>query len=378
MALGISGSNGGFGRHNHRVTIDQIASPAFYLDKPLEISYFVNNVCNLSCSHCYVGYKHKSDNLSRKEWELCFNELIALGSRTFGNVGKEPLVTWELTRDMLQHFAAKRHTVQGLRFGLVTNGTLMDERKREELVEIEPDYIDVSLDGVENIHDSIRGTGAFRKTFENLSSLPEAVKQRVFISFTLNRRNEQSLARLIQQLYGIGIRQFLISPYVCLQNEGDLFLSDADLVSVILRLLGEDLANFGELEGARFYVKSDYTTTRGFMNSLVEAGAIEINRLYCDEYGAVFNRHDFSNDVTVYLNYYAQDPSFLNALRISHDGYFSRCLDMFYSDYPLRSVGNIRHTSAQGMLGILSNRQCEIGRNLPYDQKQYALKEALG
>ncbi|WP_310452756.1 radical SAM protein [Sulfuritalea sp.] len=356
MALGISGSNGGFGRQSFSVTAEQVVSPDFYSDKPLEISYFVNNVCNLTCTHCYVGYEHKRGALSSTEWAGCFDELIALGARTFGNVGKEPLIDWKLTRTLLRRFDEMRATVPGLRFGLVTNATLMDVRKRSELAEIKPDYIDVSIDGDERVHDAIRGVGTFRKTLDNLSALPEDVRQRVFISFTLNRQNAQSLERLIPQLYGLGIRHFLISPYVNLQQEGELYLRDSDLVAIVLRLLSGELVAFSGLEGARFYVKSDFTTTRGFMSSLVAAGAIDTERLLCDEYGAIFNRHDLSNDVTVYFNYYAQDPSFFNALRISHDGYFSRCVDMFYADYALRTIGNIRRSSAKQLLRLPADR----------------------
>lgn len=360
MALGISGSNGGFGRHNFPITADHAANPFFYVDKPLEISYFVNNVCNLTCTHCYVGYEDKKNGLSAEEWHRCFDELIAMGARTFGNVGKEPLIHWKLTRALLRRFDAKRLTVPGLRFGLVTNAVLLNDRKRGELTEIAPDYIDISIDGNQQVHDSIRGAGTFRKTVDNLSALPELLKQRVFISFTLNRQNARSLSQLIPYLYSVGIRHFLISPYVNLKQEGDLYLPDAELLAPIMRLLSGELVAFGELEGARFYIKSDFTTTRGFMNSLVDMGAIDTKRLLCDEYGAIFNRYDFSNDVTVYFNYYGQDPSFLNALRISHDGYFSRCVDMFHADYVWRTIGNIRQSSAQDLLRLPARDKAQV------------------
>ncbi len=56
--------------------------------------------------------------------------------------------------------------------GIVTNGTLLDRH-----AETVPDCLDkiyVSVDGPEQLHDSIRGAGTFRKIRENLLAVKRA------------------------------------------------------------------------------------------------------------------------------------------------------------------------------------------------------------
>jgi len=57
MAVGFSGSNGGI------LDRRKISEPDI-VNRPLEVSYFVNNRCNLRCNHCYVGYEEKNGELS--------------------------------------------------------------------------------------------------------------------------------------------------------------------------------------------------------------------------------------------------------------------------------------------------------------------------
>ena len=102
MALGISGSNGGISRDTNSVLEVDL------LNRPLEVSYFVNNVCNLVCKHCYVRYEEQTGDLSIEKWKSIFDELIQKGALTFGNVGKEPLLSPAKTFELLEYFKKRR------------------------------------------------------------------------------------------------------------------------------------------------------------------------------------------------------------------------------------------------------------------------------
>jgi MoaA/NifB/PqqE/SkfB family radical SAM enzyme len=211
MAVGFSGSNGGINKGDSFLEKD-------LLKRPIEVSYFVNNICNLKCKHCYVGYNEKDNELSVDEWKKVFDELIEIGALTFGNVGKEPLLSSEKTLKLLKYFVKKREESPKLRFGFVTNGTLLNNKIARELEEIFPDYIDVSLDGDENSHNYIRSKGNFEKTFENLKNLPKKLKEKVFISFTLMKTNKDSFGKMTKELDIIGFKKILISPYIKTPN----------------------------------------------------------------------------------------------------------------------------------------------------------------
>ena len=149
MAIGISGSNGGIG-----IATQDIQDKDIFFDRPLEVSYFVNNVCNLACKHCYVGYENPKDSLTIDEWKKTFDTFLEHGGLTFGNVGKEALLAWKKSIELLNYFKSYYESNKKIRYGLVTNATLLDEKKIDMLAKAGPTYIDISIDGPEPIHNT--------------------------------------------------------------------------------------------------------------------------------------------------------------------------------------------------------------------------------
>ncbi len=352
MAMGFSGSNGGISAtnsfNNSLYNLNELINST---NIPTEISFFVNNTCNLKCRHCYVGYSKTTQSLSLQEWTSVFDDLISLGARTFGNVGKEPLLNWDKTKSILKYMKLKKKKHTDLRFGFVTNGILLDDMKIAELDEIMPDYIDISIDGNQKTHGFIRGEGTYQALMTNLHKLSRyaSLSERIFFSFTLNRMNASSVAEVIRSIYEIGFTNLLISPYVTIDTNDMLYISDDKIIDTINRLLEGDLIDFSEYENLNIYIKNDFTTTKPLMERMADIGIIKKDELMVDDYGVIFNKYNFGNN-TIYFNYMPVDNSLKTAIRISHDGYVGNCLDMFYDDYPVRAVGNVRDKNIQEML----------------------------
>ncbi len=77
---------------------------------------------------------------------------------------------------------------KGIRLGILTNGTLIDEETAAKIAEMKPVFVQVSLDGGEKIHDQIRGSGSFDKALRGIDCLKEkGVK--VLVSFTVMQIN---------------------------------------------------------------------------------------------------------------------------------------------------------------------------------------------
>ncbi len=345
MAVGFSGSNGGIG------TVDK----NFQLDlakRPLEVSYFVNNLCNLRCKHCYVGYEIQDGELSVQEWTDTFDRLIDLGALTFGNVGKEPLLSPDKTLDLLRHLKQKRKENPKLRFGLVTNGTLLERGIVDELAEISPDYMDVSLDGTQKEHDFIRGEGNYKRTVENLRRLPKDLAKKVFISFTLMRHNKNSFKEMVQEIGNIGLTKFLVSPYVSTpSSNGDLKVSEEDIVKWYKQIAKGQEIDFTKLDKSTILLKSDYDSQKTLMEGLVKYGVIDLRNLFIDEYGVIFNRYPQTNASEVIINYMPFSDTLSRAIRISHDGYVGGCLEMFHKDYPKRARASLREKRIEEIIG---------------------------
>lgn len=348
MAIEISGSNGGVSKENSNLK-------DFLLKNPLEVSYFVNNICNLNCKHCYVGYNEKNHNLSVEEWKSVFNDLIELGGLTFGNVGKEPLLNWDKTKKLLEFFYEKRKENPKLRFGLVTNGVLLDELKIKELSELMPNYIDISLDGTEKEHDYIRGKGNFDRTLNNMKLIrninPE-LSDKIFVSSVLMKHNKDKFKEMIRKVSNYEIKHFLISPYVKSEkdfNEG-LSLSLDEIINFYSDAISGKL--FGEEKtGLEIILKNDYDTLKPVMDKCVEERIIDLDSLLIDEYTTIFNKYGFGEN-RVIINYIPLKQTFSKEIRISHDGFVSNCYSQFFENYPKQEevIGNIKEKSIKEIL----------------------------
>ncbi|MEK7149320.1 MAG: radical SAM protein [Patescibacteria group bacterium] len=322
----------------------------------MEVSYFINNVCNLSCRHCYVGTTNTVNRLTVREWQKLFKDCMGLGALTFGNVGKEPTVVWEDTLALLQWFKKEKLALPRLRYGIVTNGILLDEKRVTELAHANPTYVDISFDGNEMMHDYIRRKGSYLKTKANLDKFSTELKKRVFISFTVNALNIGTFAALVDDLYQIGIRQFLISPYVSTEvglNDGwkELVVDDCVVVLFAKSLLAGDVVDWGHYEDLRVYLKSDYTTSHGVMAKFEREKIISRDDLMIDNYGVIFNSYHRGSNI-VYFNYIPFNDSFVRSVRFSHDGYVSNCYDMFFDNeaYHQLAIGNVQQIPIQEIL----------------------------
>ncbi|MBF0631858.1 MAG: radical SAM protein [Magnetococcales bacterium] len=350
MALGISGSNGGVSPNRQLYRLGSTYAPRFYHNTmpPLEVSYFINNSCNLACKHCYVGYDEHRNAVDEDMWCMVFEDLIGLGARTFGAVGKEPLLDWGKTYSVFNYLQKQRESVKGLRFGLVTNLTEMTPEILQDLEDLAPDYIDVSIDGNRMLHDFIRGGGTYDKTVSNLERFSEKLRQKIFISFTINACNQSHLSDVLDMMDHLGLHHLLVSPYV--GNNEELYISTKELIGSVSELVHAVSSPLVYYTGMNVYVKSDVTTSAAFANELVHEKIIDKNLLYIDAYGVLFTEYKLPGDNVVLFNYQPTDPSFVNAIRITHDGYVVRCLDMFYPDVSKRAIGNVRQRRIRDIL----------------------------
>jgi len=254
------------------------------------------------------------------------------------------LLSPEKTLSLLTYFAKKREENSKLRFGFVTHGTLLEGKVVDEITEVSPDYIDVSLDGTVGDHDYIRGRGNYSRTINNLRELSPDFKQKVFISYTLMKHNKDSFKDLINEMSEIGLKKFLVSPYVSTpySNE-ELALTDEDVTLFFQRVIQGQEVDFSKLDGVEILLKSDFDTQKPLIDRLIEKGVIDVNSLLIDGYGVLFNRYLQQNDSGVIVNYMPFSDTLSRQFRISHDGHVSGCFDMFHKDYPKRAKGNLRN-----------------------------------
>jgi len=158
--------------------------PLPFLSAPASVDVFITDRCNLNCVHCFARTEEKKEHeLSAAELAYIFDQLESLGVFEVRINGGEPFLHSEIN-DILRSLRQRR-----FRRVILTNGTLLDERKIELLMESEI-IPTISLDdSEEDEHDFFRGsTGSFARTIKGLEILREHGLQ-YGINCCLHKRN---------------------------------------------------------------------------------------------------------------------------------------------------------------------------------------------
>jgi len=291
------------------------------------IDFFINNICNLACSHCYVSPEMDSiKNISSKKIIEALDEAINLGVRTIGCTGKEPLLTFGRTEEVFEYLHKKKLEGDNILYGIVTNGTLLDIEKAKRLNDLELDYLDVSIDGDKEIHNSIRGNGTYEKTTKNLENLlalsfEHLNKENIFIDFTLNQLNEKSLTELPKELSKIGLKNIYISPYQPIRENDHQTLNPTDYVNTLEKVI----MGSKEYQNMNLFFKNDFRSKEN-IKKLTSEGIIDMNNLYEDEIKTIYSRikRNYNN---FYFNLLNNNQNLM--LRINSNGDITNCNQMF-------------------------------------------------
>ncbi len=149
----------------------------FRAHAPRIIDLELTNRCNLRCRMCWfygesgIGDKHRGRELSTDEVFRLIDQVSNLKSAIYLG-GAEPLLRRDFF-EILDYIKAR-----GLSVSFTTNGTLLDPGKIEVLVRLGVEHIAFSVDGHEQLHDDIRGEGAYKRVVLAIRELSSCRKQR--------------------------------------------------------------------------------------------------------------------------------------------------------------------------------------------------------
>ncbi len=154
----------------------------------------VTDRCNLSCAHCYVG-EGKGKDMDVGMLSALAEEFENMGGLRFILTGGEPLLH--------PRFGEINQLLMGRDFRsiLLTNGTLVD---CEIASEIQFDEVQVSIDGMRQGHEIIRGRGTFDQVVKGLEHLREAGVP-VSVATMIHRKNLTELKALGSFIRSYGV-----------------------------------------------------------------------------------------------------------------------------------------------------------------------------
>ncbi|MCP4130213.1 MAG: radical SAM protein [bacterium] len=124
------------------------------------LSLEVTTRCNLSCRNCFaLAELSRQANMEWETTKKIAEEGCTLGFKILHLTGGEPFL-WEHTYKLLDY----AFDIGYEKFLINTNATLLNSEKCERLVPYKEKLIlTCSINGPQNIHESIRGTGAYEK-----------------------------------------------------------------------------------------------------------------------------------------------------------------------------------------------------------------------
>ncbi len=177
------------------------------------VAWDITYKCNLNCFFCdrQAIYRDKlNKDLTLIEAKTVIDNLADSDVMSIGITGGEALLRNDL-EDIIEYAVDK-----GLVVTLSTNGTLLTRSRAKKLVNL-VQSISISLDGLSDTHDEVRGKkGAYAGAIRGIKILAETNPRScaIGVNFVLNKRNFQELHEVFDAVRNIGADYFFIQPVI--------------------------------------------------------------------------------------------------------------------------------------------------------------------
>ena len=174
---------------------------------PKRISINVTKKCNLKCKHCLSCADYKDENeLSFREMVDLINQMAEMGCPTLSMGGGEPLMREDLF-GIIEYANRKKVPIS-----MVSNSLLMNEDIIDELNKVDLEIINISIDGLKDSHEKIRGEGTFTKTIDKIKLLRDKYKGKIGIESVVNSINKDDCEEVIRLADYLGVDVVRLTP----------------------------------------------------------------------------------------------------------------------------------------------------------------------
>jgi MoaA/NifB/PqqE/SkfB family radical SAM enzyme len=190
-----------------------------FLPKPktFHLQLHITERCNLRCKHCYQNQKYIKKELTTNAWFRIIDNWIDLVEKlsieknnvrlTF--IGGEPLIRKDFFKLLEKCYENKDKFI----YDLATNGCLIDENTARKLKDLGIEKAQISLDGLKEKNDLIRGAGTFDKIIESVDILKK-FSIKVSLSLTVSKYNKDDILKLTDLCKKLNINLLHIRRFV--------------------------------------------------------------------------------------------------------------------------------------------------------------------
>ncbi len=159
----------------------------------------ITDKCNLKCRHCYIE-SQKNNELSYEDIKIILSEFQNMQGLRLLITGGEPLLhkRFEDINWILPDFLFRKV--------LFTNGLLLNQKVLKGL---NVEEIQISVDGLKNAHDSLRGKGSFKSAIKAIRLAADSGFE-VSVSTMIHSRNLNDFEEMDSLFKGLGIKDWTV------------------------------------------------------------------------------------------------------------------------------------------------------------------------
>lgn len=249
--------------------------------KPSAVYFNPTERCNLNCNYCYIPerMRHNGEHMTRSKLIEALGILREYFRETLPR-GRQPQIVFHGSEPMLCReavFAAIDDYKDDFRFGIQTNGSLMDDEAIQFLTS-RGIGIGLSLDGhIAEVADRTRktwaGDGVFKKVVSALEKLRGYPNYNVISTAT--RENMGALPKIVDFFHALEVPVCMLNPVRCTRPGGlKVKPRDPELAKFYITALDRTYELY-EKTGRKLVVAN-------FANILVSIVAPTARRLMCD------------------------------------------------------------------------------------------------
>ena len=196
---------------------------------PLQVSWKLTSLCNLRCKHCF--YYTEKEKYFNNKYDLTEDEAMNIAKTlvedinviSFTLTGGEVLLC-KYFEKLLKYLKSKNVCIN-----IITNGTLINEKFASlfhSLLNFKYDAIQISLEGVTaDVHNKIRGAGAFEKTCRGLKIL-SAYNIPMKIVTAVTSQNIHQIEYLAEFCKKYNVQSIALNRYKALSQEQNYLIPD--------------------------------------------------------------------------------------------------------------------------------------------------------
>jgi Y-X(10)_GDL-associated radical SAM protein len=203
---------------------------------PVHAVWEITLACDLKCRHCGSrAGKRRTDELSTEECFEVIEALARLGTREVNLIGGEAYMRRDWT-DLVRHVRKN-----GMRCLIQTGGLNFNKKFVDAAVDAGLDGLGVSIDGLEELHDYLRGVpGSFNRAVETLLRARDAGLS-ISVNSQIGSRTAPDLPGILDKIIEVGAKQWQLQLTVAMGNAVDndeLLLQPYKLAEIMPLLAG--------------------------------------------------------------------------------------------------------------------------------------------